>query len=75
MALKGELRKSYEDFPASVIDRAIAEWIHDQRDRRILHYKLVDGLTFERIAEIEGMSDRQVKRIVHGLHKRLMEHL
>ena len=30
---------------------AIAEWIHSERDRRILERRLIDGVTFERLAE------------------------
>jgi DNA-directed RNA polymerase specialized sigma subunit len=48
----------------SEIDRLISEQIHNERNRRIMHLRLVDGLTHERIAEIVEMSERQIKNIV-----------
>lgn len=48
----------------SEIDRLISEQIHNERNRRIMHLRLVDGLTYERIAEAVEMSPRQIKNIV-----------
>jgi RNA polymerase sigma factor (sigma-70 family) len=48
----------------SEIDRLISEQIHNERNRRIMHLRLVDGLTYEQIAESVDMSARHVKRIV-----------
>ena len=48
----------------SEIAAIIAERIHSERDRRIMHLRLVDGLTYERIAELVEMSAIQIKRIV-----------
>ena len=54
---------------------AIAEWIHSERDRRILERRLIDGVTFERLAEEFDMSDRQVRRICRKLEEQLFKHL
>ena len=59
----------------SQIRDVIAEWVHSERDRRILCYRLIDGYTFERIAELEDMSDKQIKRIVHKQEEQLFKHL
>ena len=48
----------------SEIERKISEQIHSDRDRRIMRMRLVDGLTYERIAEAVEMSPRQVWNIV-----------
>lgn len=53
----------------------IDEWIHSDRDRQILSLRLINGMTFERIAEIVDMSDKQVKRIVYRLQDQLFERL
>lgn len=53
----------------------IEEYIHSQRDRRILSYRLIDGLTFEKIAELEDMSDKQIQRIVYKQQEQLFKHL
>lgn len=52
------------DLPNSEIERRISENIHSERDRRIMRLRLVDGLTYERIAEAVEMSTVQIKRIV-----------
>ena len=48
----------------SEIDSIIAERIHNEKYRRVLHLRFVDGITYERIAEITEMSPRQIKNIV-----------
>ena len=65
----------YDEFANSQIDAAIAEWIHSERDRRALHYKLIDGYTYEQIAEILDMSPRQIQKIVYRAEDRLFRHL
>ena len=63
------------EYSNSQIREIIAEWIHDERDRKILELRLIDGRTFEEIAEIVDMSDRQIKRIVYKLQEQLFKHL
>lgn len=48
----------------SEIAAIIAERIHSERDRRIMSMRFIDGLTYERIAELVEMSAIQIKRIV-----------
>ena len=42
----------------------IAEHIHSERDRKIMERRLIDGLTFEHLAEEFELSVSQVKRII-----------
>jgi len=63
------------EYSNSQIREVIADWIHNERDRRILERRLIDGITFERLAEEFDMSDRQVRRIVYKLQERLFKHL
>ena len=48
---------------SEIADR-ISENIHSERNRQIMRMKLIDGLTYERIAETVEMSPRQIKNIV-----------
>ena len=48
----------------SQIREIIAEHIHSERDRRLMERRLIDGITFERLAEEYELSVSQVKRIV-----------
>lgn len=52
------------EYTNSRIREIIAEYIHSERDRRILERRLIDGVTFEKLAEEQELSVSQVKRIV-----------
>lgn len=63
------------NYSNSQIREIIAEWVHNERDRRMLERRMIDGITFERLAEEFDMSDRQVRRIVNNLKEQLFEQL
>ena len=63
------------EYTNSQIRGLIAEHIHSERDRRILERRLIDGITFERLAEEFDMSVRQTKSIVYKLQEQLFKHL
>ena len=52
------------EYTNSEIEQRIAEHIHNQKYRDIMRMRLVDGLTYEKIAELVEMSAVQIKRIV-----------
>jgi DNA-directed RNA polymerase specialized sigma24 family protein len=53
----------YDSLTNSQIEEIISEQIHSERDRRIIRMKLIDGLSYEKIAEIVDMSTRQIQNI------------
>ena len=63
------------EYTNSQIKDLIAEHIHSLRDRQILLDRLVDGLTFEALAEKHQMSDRQIKTIVYKNEVILFRHI
>ena len=62
------------EYTNSRIRELIAEYIHSERDRKILERRLIDGITFERLAEEFQMSTRQMKTIVHKNEGVLFKH-
>ena len=64
-----------KDYTNSQIERLIDEYIHSDRDRRILKRRLIDGICYEPLAEEFDMSDRQIKRVVYKLQEQLFKHL
>lgn len=56
-------------------EKLIDEWVFSERDRRILKLRLLDGLTFEALAEAVDMSVRQVKNIVYKRERQLYKHV
>ena len=63
------------EYTNSRIREIIAEYIHSERDRALLSRRLIDGITFEKLAEEFDMSDRQIRRIVYKLQEELFKHL
>lgn len=63
------------DYTNSQVIAAIAEHIHSERDRAILHRRLVDGITFERLAEEFDRTPRQMQRIIDKLERQLFRYI
>lgn len=62
------------DLPRSELESLIDEWILKERDRRILKRRLLDGLTYEALAEEFELSVRQTKSIVYKAEDKLFNH-
>ena len=63
------------EYTNSQILELIAEYIHSERNRMILRRRLIDGITFERLAEEFDMSPRQIRNIVQKCEEVLFTHL
>ena len=61
----------YVELTNSELAEMISEHIHSERDRQILKMKLIDGLTYEKIAENVQMSPRYIRALVKKLTERL----
>ena len=59
------------DLRISEVKNLIDEWIYNERDRKILKRRLLDGITYERLADEFDMSERQIKNIVYKGEKRI----
>lgn len=59
----------------SEIAALIDEWIHSERDRKILKRRLIDGIRFEPLAEEFDMSVRQIKNIVREGSTKVFSHI
>jgi len=66
---------SIEELSCSDIAVLIDEWIRNERDRRILKRRLLDGITYDRLAEEFDLSVRQVKNIVYKGENRIFAHM
>ena len=63
------------DKPYSEIEKAIDEWILNEKYRKILKRRLLDGITYECLAGEFEMSVRQIKNIVYKCEKKLFKKL
>ena len=59
--------QNYVSLTNSELAERISEYIHSERDRQILKMKLIDGLTYEKIAETVEMSPRYIRSLVRKL--------
>ena len=68
-------KPDFENISNSELEKLINEWIHSERDRKILKRRLIDGICYEPLAEEMGMSVIQIKRIVSKAEARLFKHI
>lgn len=63
------------EYTNSQIDKLIDEYIHSERDRKILKRRLIDGICYEPLAEEVGLTPKQVRNIVNKSEAILFKHL
>ena len=59
----------------SQLQEIIDEWIFNERNRNIVKRRLLDGITFEALAEEFDLSVQQTKNIVYKCQNALRGHL
>ena len=64
-----------ENVSTSELSHLIDEWIFNERNRSIVKRKLLDGVTFEKLAEEYNLSVQQVKTIVYKCRDIISLHL
>lgn len=74
-ALKMNKKMTSFDHPRSFWEDLIDQWIFSSRDRQILKDRLLDGMTFEQLAEKHNLSVQRVKEIVYKCQERIFKHL
>ena len=60
------------------IEFAIDEWIvgkNAERDRKLIRRRLIDGVTFEKLAEEFDLSVRQTKSIIYNVQEKVFRHI
>lgn len=63
------------EYTNSQIRELIDEYIHSERDRKLLCRRLVDGVTFELLSEEFDLSVRHTKTIVYKAEEILFKKL
>ena len=74
----GHSSRHPRDISRTEIEVAINEWIigkNAERDRHMIHRRLIDGVCFEPLAEEFDMSVSQVKRIVQKSMEIISRHI
>lgn len=63
------------EYSNSEITRVINEYIHNERNRKLLLRRYVDGITLEALAEEFDLSVRQVKNIIYTNEDSIFKHM
>ena len=67
--------RSIDDLSRNEIEDLIVQWVHNQRNRKILHRRLIDGVRFDKLAEEFDLSVTQTKNIVYKYRSRILQHV
>ena len=63
------------DYTNSQISSLIDEHIHNGLHRQMLKDRLIDGMTYEQIAENHDITSRQTKNIIYKATEKILKYL
>ena len=64
-----------KEYTNSQIAALIDEHIHNERDRKILKRRLIDGVCYEPLAEEFDLSTQRIKAIIYKAQQKLIRYL
>jgi len=64
-----------KEYSNSQIEQIINDYIHSERDRKILKRRLIDGICYEPLAEEFDLSVRQIKSIIYKCEDLVFRHI
>ena len=67
--------RSIDDLSRNEIENLISQWVFNERNRKILHRRLIDGVRFDDLAEEFDLSVTQTKNIVYKYRSRILQHV
>lgn len=65
----------FADIPNDLLSDTIDRWIKGARNRQIMKDRLIDVMTYERIAEKHDLSVRYIKTLIYRLEDKVFEHI
>lgn len=63
------------DISRSELENVIDEWVFNERNRKIIKRRLLDGICYEPLAEEFNLSVRQIKNIVYKTENIIIRHI
>ena len=63
------------EYSNTEVEILINEYIHSERDRKILKRRLLDGIHYEPLAEEFDLSTKQVKNIIYRGEDKIFKYL
>lgn len=65
----------FADIPNDLLSVTIDRWVKGARNRQIMKDRLIDVMTYERIAEKHDLSVRYIKTLIYRLEDKVFEHI
>ena len=72
------MKDNFSELSRSDIEYLIDSWVtgrNAERNRRLLYRRLIDGITYDSLAEEFDLSVRQVKNITYKYVSRISKHI
>jgi DNA-directed RNA polymerase specialized sigma24 family protein len=63
----------FANIPNDLLSATIDKWVKDARNRQIMKDRLIDAMTYERIAEKHDLSVRYIKTLIYRLEDKVFE--
>ena len=63
------------EYTNSLIRKLIAEYIHNEVDRKMVFDRLVNGYTFEKISGIYFLDVKTVRKRIHKCENEIFKHI
>ena len=70
-----DIENVFREYETDEVSNAIDQWIHSERDRKILKRRLIDGICYEPLADEMQMSVRQIKDVISKCEWILFRHI
>lgn len=72
---KPRKRSSIDHLTNTMIESLIDEYIRSDTKRKIIKRRWLDGVTYAKLGEEFGYSERQIKRIVYNVEEAIFKHI
>lgn len=73
--MKPRKRSSIDHLTNTMIESLIDEFLRSEQTRKIIKRRWLDGVTYARLGEEFGYSERQIKRIVYKAEEAIFKHI
>ena len=64
-----------DDLSRKEIEELVEQWVHNERNRKIIYRRLIDGVRFDDLAGEFDLSVTQIKNIVYKGRSKILQHV
>ena len=64
-----------DDLSRKEIEELVDQWIHNERNRKIMYRRLIDGVRFDDLSGEFDLSVTQIKNIVYKGRSKILQHI